>query len=147
MHTSTTPDGRRYHHNSDFSGPVHIVLAGGEFEAEGLACALALVPIEDLRAIVAAAARVTAAAVDPSALSCPRCGERAPLGRYHVCAPCAAQLGWDPRCVACHAEGAGRVADVAHVRTCASGDERAMPDGLPVAGEVRAADLPVAAWW
>jgi hypothetical protein len=55
MHTAITPSGRRYHFNSDFSGPVHIVLAGDEFETEGGACAHALIPVEDLRAIVAAA--------------------------------------------------------------------------------------------
>ena len=32
MHTSTTPSGTRYHHNSDFSGDIHIVLPPGHAE-------------------------------------------------------------------------------------------------------------------
>lgn len=50
---------------------------------------------------------------------CPRCGKPATLGRFDVCAPCAALMGWDPECEACRVEGEGREASVAHVQSCA----------------------------
>lgn len=56
---------------------------------------------------------------DRPGLTCPRCGSTDPLGPYDVCGPCAAAMGWDPRCQACDEEGRGQTATVPHVDTCA----------------------------
>lgn len=62
---------------------------------------------------------------------CPRCGTAASLGRFDVCAPCAALMGWDPECVACKDEGEGREASVAHGQTCAGAARTAANDWKP----------------
>lgn len=54
--------------------------------------------------------------------SCPRCGTTATMGAFGVCAPCAAQLGWEPECAACAAEQDGRPVEVAHGDNCADGN-------------------------
>lgn len=57
----------------------------------------------------------------PRSNACPRCGSTRPIGRYEVCAPCAAAEGWDPHCPACTEEGRGLTATTPHVTTCAGG--------------------------
>ena len=57
-----------------------------------------------------------------TAAKCPRCGETRPLGLFAICAPCAADEGWDPRCAACDAEGEGVAGHgLEHVDTCGPG--------------------------
>lgn len=63
------------------------------------------------------------AGAPPTEQGCPRCGGPGP-GRDRVCAPCAADMGWDPRCAACTAEDRGEpITGMVHVPTCGPGRE------------------------
>lgn len=57
----------------------------------------------------------------PEPRRCPCCGNTRVLGRYDICAPCAANEGFDPPCLACSTESAGMVATTPHVATCGPG--------------------------
>lgn len=58
MHASTTPSGTRYHHNSDFSGDIHIVLPVDQLEIDGNT-AHAVIAADDIRSIAGRAAVLT----------------------------------------------------------------------------------------
>lgn len=51
-------------------------------------------------------------------VGCPRCGRLAPFDTHGVCGVCAAQLGWDPECLACQEEQAVGVSGKDHVDGC-----------------------------
>ena len=60
MISDDTRAGRRYHHNGDFSGEVHIMMAEDEVEHDSFAgetFVTVRIPMEDLRDIVTAAMR------------------------------------------------------------------------------------------
>jgi hypothetical protein len=64
---------------------------------------------------------VTADGDHQDRVSCPRCGTSAVLGRFAVCALCAAEQGLDPQCPACLAEDGGETLDLPHIATCGPG--------------------------